>query len=257
MMLSKLNAKTVEELVKSGTRHDDRGLMDFRPIKVETNYVEKAEGSALVTLGKTKVLVGVKLGLGTPFPDTPDEGILITVAELAPMASPHFEPGPPKPESIELARVVDRVVRESKMIELKKLSIEEEKVWMVNLDFYTLDMDGNLFDAAALGACAALRTTKIPKYEDGKIIREERKTPLPVVDKPISCTFAKIGGKLVIDPTELEEMVMSSRFTIGINQKDHVCAMQKGGFGSFNQAELEQAVEEAVRKAKDLRKVLP
>lgn len=257
MMISKLNIKTVEELARSGARLDDRGLMNFRPIKVETNFVEKAEGSALVTLGRTKVLVGLKMSVGEPFPDTPKEGVLITVAELAPMASPEFEPGPPDPVSIELSRIVDRVIRESKMIPFGKLFIEEGKVWIANLDFYALDMDGNLYDAAVLGACAALRTAKMPKYENEKVIYEERKEPFPVVDKAVSCTFAKVGGKLIIDPTEVEEQIMSARLTVGINQKDHVCAMQKGGLSGFSQAEAEQAIDEAVKQAKGLRKVVP
>jgi exosome complex component RRP42 len=257
MMISKLNAKTVEDLVKENSRLDDRGLMDFRPINIQTDYLKKAEGSALVTLGKTKVLVGVKLGTAAPFPDTPKEGVLMTVAELTPMASPHFEAGPPDESSIELSRVVDRVIRESKMIDMEKLFIEEEKVWMVNLDFYPLDMDGNLFDAAVLGACAALRTAKMPKYEDGKVIYEERKDPMPIKDKPISCTFASVGDRVILDPTELEENIMRARFTVGVNQKDHICAMQKGGLGGFSQAELDQAVAETVKQAKKLRKVIP
>lgn len=257
MMLSKLNAKTVEDLARAGNRLDDRGLLNFRPLKIETGYVQKAEGSALVTLGKTKVLVGLKMSVGTPFSDNPTEGVLMTVGELAPMASPEFEAGPPNPASIELSRVVDRVIRESKIIQLDKLFIEDEKVWIANIDFYALDMDGNLYDAAVLGACAALRTAKVPKYEDEKVIYDERTKDFPVKDKAVSCTFAKVGGKLLLDPTELEEEVMSARLTVGIGPNDHVCAMQKGGLSGFSAAEIDQAIDEAVKQTKALRKVVP
>lgn len=255
-MLSKLTVQAVADLVATGTRMDERGLMEFRPVKVETNVVNTAEGSALVNLGATKVLVGVKLSVGIPYPDSPEEGVLITTAELAPMASPKFEPGPPDQNAVELARVVDRVVRESKMIPFEKLFIEEEKVWMVNLDFYSLDMDGNLFDAATLGAVAALRTAKFPKLEDGKLIYEEKKEPLPVVDKPVSVTFAKIQDKLLVDPTDMEEKIMSCRLTLGVNQEDNLCALQKGGLDGFTEAEIGTMVDEAIKQAKKLRKVI-
>jgi len=37
------------------------------------------------------------------------------------MSSPYAEPGPPSEEAIELARVVDRGIRESEMVDLGKL----------------------------------------------------------------------------------------------------------------------------------------
>ncbi len=257
MMISKLNIRTVEDLARAGTRLDDRGLLDMRPVKIETGYVSKAEGSALVTLGRTKVIVGVKLSVAEPFADNPNEGVLMTVGEMTPMASPEFEPGPPAPASIELSRVVDRVIRESKMIQLDKLFIEEDKVWMANVDFYALDMDGNLYDAAVLGAVAALRTAYVPKYEDEKVLYGEKDKDFPASEKATSCTFAKLGGRLAIDPTDIEEQIMSARLTVGIGPKDHICAMQKGGLSGFTAAEIDQAIDEAVKQAKALRKVIP
>ncbi len=260
-MLSKLTKQTVEDLAKQGMRVDGRGLLDRRPFTIKTGVIKSAEGSAWVTLGNTVVLVGVKMKPSEPYPDTPNEGVLVTTAEMAPIASPTFESGPPSPESIELARVVDRVIRESKMIDVTKLAVPDSEglVWMINLDFYTLDMDGNLFDAAALGAVAALKTAKIPGYdpETGKVLYDERKDPLPVVDTPVSCTFAKLGDKIALDPTEMEEDVMSARLTIGITSKGEICAMQKGGRGYFTMDELKWMAEEAVKQAEKTRKELP
>ncbi len=74
--LAKLEQKTVRDLILKGKRIDDRGLMDYRPLTIMLGTIEKANGSAQVYLGKTKVLAGVKVQVGTPFPDTPNEGIL-------------------------------------------------------------------------------------------------------------------------------------------------------------------------------------
>ena len=91
--------------------------------QIETNCVNKAEGSARVKIGNTQVIVGIKMDLGEPFPDTPDCGVLSTAAELIPLASPDFEAGPPQRDAIELARVVDRGVRESEVVDIHKLVI--------------------------------------------------------------------------------------------------------------------------------------
>ena len=55
---------------------------------------------------------------------------MMTSTELAPLADQSFDPGPPREQSIELSRVVDRGIRESRMIDFEALCIEEgEKVW--------------------------------------------------------------------------------------------------------------------------------
>jgi exosome complex component RRP42 len=145
------------ELIMKGKRMDERKFEDFREIKIEKDIIEKAEGSARVKIGETEVIVGIKLNTGEPFPDTPEEGILIVNAEFTPLASPDFESGPPGENAVELARVVDRGIRESKCIEVEKLCITpKEKVWMMFVDIHIINDQGNLLDAAALAAIVAL-----------------------------------------------------------------------------------------------------
>ncbi|MEM5804572.1 MAG: RNA-binding protein, partial [Candidatus Aenigmatarchaeota archaeon] len=96
----------------SKVRLDGRSFDQFREVSIETNVVTSAEGSARVKIGNSLVLAGVKMDVMEPYPDTPDEGNLVVDAELLPIASPDFEPGPPDEHAIEIARVVDRGIRE-------------------------------------------------------------------------------------------------------------------------------------------------
>lgn len=252
-----MSEEYIVNLVKKGKRIDGRGPLDYRQIKIETGIVPKAEGSALVELGKTKVLVGIKMETATPFPDTPDEGILIVNAEFAPIANPEFEPGPPGEEAIETARLVDRLVRESKMIEMDKLAIKEgERVWGVFIDIHILNDEGNLLDASAIGAVAALYNTKIPKYEDDQVIRGEYTGNLPVRYKPIMVTLAKIANNYVVDPNYLEEKVASTRLAIGIRDDDTICAVQKRGSGTIKFSDIERLLDIAIEKSKEIRSLL-
>ncbi len=257
-IISEVKRDFIVDLLRSKKRVDNRAFDEYRPIVVEPGISGRAEGSSLVKIGDTQVMVGVKLAIGTPFSDMPDTGVMMTNAELNPLASPRFEKGPPGEDTIELARVVDRVIRESKCIGLEKLCITEgEEVWMVFIDAHILDYDGNLFDATTLGAISALLNTRFPKVEDGRIIYTEKTNEkLPVRDKPIETTFVKIDGDIVLDPILDEELVLDARITIGTNEKGEMCAMQKGGSGTFTQDEIIDLVNKSREKAKDLRKLI-
>lgn len=246
-----LKREYLEKISSEGTRIDGRKFDEMRELKVTTNFVPRAEGSAEVRLGNTRVVVGVKVEQGTPFPDTPNSGILTTNAELLPMASPTFESGPPNQNAIELARVVDRGIRESKMIDLDKLVIEEgEKVWVVFIDIDIIDYDGNLIDACSIGAVAALMEAKVP----GSKVAGSKDFPLPVNHVPVMTTFAKIGSSLVVDPSLEEEEVANARISVSTNEEGHVVAMQKGLAGSITEEELIYAVETSIKLGKNIRK---
>lgn len=260
-IVPEITRKSITELIKNGERADGRAPDEYRDISVEVGVVDKAEGSARVKIGKTQIMIGIKTQIGEPFPDTPNVGVLMTNSELLPMASPTFEPGPPDERSVEMARVVDRCLREGKVLDLEKLCIiEGKKVWMIFLDLHVLDYDGNLIDAAVLGSVAALMNTKIPtaRVEDDEIIKDdENKTPLYINEKPLMSTFAKIGDELIADPSLEEENIMGARISIGMREDGSICAMQKGGEEPFTKEQVMKAVGLATEKTKELREHLP
>jgi exosome complex component RRP42 len=253
---------SVTNLVNNGERVDGRGFDQYRDISLETGVISKAEGSARVKIGKTHIVIGAKPQIGAPFPDTPNVGVFMTNSELLPMAAPNFEPGPPDERSVELSRVTDRCIREGKVIDLEKLVIiPGEKVWMIFLDMHIIDYDGNLMDAAALGCMAALMTTKIPTAtceDDEVLIDYENMQSLPINNKALNCTFAKIGNEMVVDPSRQEEEIMTARLSVGIRLTDNsICSMQKGGERPLNLEEVENTIKRAQEITKELSKYLP
>lgn len=222
----------IMKIMENGKRIDQRGFKEIRNVEIENNPISSAEGSAMVKVGNTKVLAGVKMEVGEPYPDTPDEGVLVVNVEFLPLALEEFEPGPPDENAIEVARVVDRIIRESNCIEVEKLKINENLVWCIFIDIDVLDQDGNLIDTAALAAIKALMNTKIPKVdENGNINRDEKGAALPLRYIPCPITLAKIGKFIVVDPCLVEENVLDARVTFGMleNKGIKFCAMQKGG----------------------------
>ena len=254
----KVQDEFIQALAADGKRADGRGLEDFRKIEVDINPLEKPEGCARVKFGDTEVFAGVKMGMGTPFPDKPDEGVLIVSAELSPIASESFELGPPREPAIELARVVDRGIRESKAIDTKKLCITPgEKVWSVFLDLIIINHSGNLIDACSLAAITALRNAKLPVLEGDKVnFMEKTDTPLPITAFPIEVTVHRLdGGALIVDPTLDEEQATRARLTVSTIENGNVTALQKGG-APLTPEEIERAITIAASKGKELRKLV-
>jgi len=258
-LITRVRQKQIGQAIDAGKRLDGRGLGDYREFTIEEGLIERAEGSARIHLGKTDVLVGVKIATGEPFPDTPNDGVLTVNAELVPLASATFEPGPPDENSVELARIVDRGIRESKAIDTGKLVIEAgKKVFVVFVDVYVLNHDGNLIDASALAAVSALVNTKMPNYaiEEGEVKIKPGYSPLPLKSHPITVTIALINGKFVADPWVEEEKVMDARISIAVNDEGNICAIQKGGSGFFTPQQIIEASKFAQEKAAELRKKL-
>ncbi len=250
-VVSEIKRGYIYRLAELGKRIDGRRFDEHRPLIIEKSPISSAEGSARVKLGKTDVLIGIKMEPGEPYPDTPNSGVMTTSAEMGPVASPTFESGPPGEDAIELARVTDRAIREGEVIDLEALCIEpEKKVWIVFIDIHVLDYDGNLFDACQFGALAALSSTIVPaeKFGLGKDF------PLKIQHYPVSVTFAKIRDKILCDPGLDEEKIADARITISLDENNNIRAVQKGLRGGFSQEEIKKIINMAVQITPTLRK---
>jgi exosome complex component RRP42 len=254
-VIRKSKKELLKAFLKNNKRVDGRDYFEYREINVVKDPIPNAEGSALVSVGSTQILAGIKLEIVEPFPEEPNRGALITNAELLPLASAKFEPGPPDENSIEFSRVVDRAIRSSECIEMEKLFIEEGKVFGVFIDLYVLDYGGNLFDPALLAASIALKHCRLPKVEDGKIIRTEIKGKLPTKDLPVSCTFSKLDQYWLLDPDHDEEIASDAELIVSTT-KNYVCSLQKRGIGSFKKSDVLNIIDIAFKKGNMLRKYL-
>lgn len=245
--------------LEAGVRLDGRRLDEFRPIKVEVDVSSTAEGSALVTAGDSQIMAGVKMGLGKPYPDTPDSGVLMVGVEMTPMANPEFESGPPGIDAIESARVIDRGIRESHAFDAKSLCVEPgEKVWMVQCDVVPIDFDGNLIDLGGFASLAALLTARFPFSDaDGKVDYHKRSEKKLALDRlPLPVTVAKIGSSLLVDLTQEEEKALDARLTVTVLADGKLCALQKGGDAPLTIDDIKRMVDLAKQKSQELRKIL-
>lgn len=263
LLIPKIKYSAILNVISKGFHVDRRSIMEYRQLNITYNVAPNADSSVLLRLGNTQILAGIKLEIGQPFPDNPDEGVLIVNAEYIPAASPVYEPGPPDEDAIELARIIDRSLRESRAIALDKLVITPGKrVWSLWVDIYVLDYDGNLIDASMLASMAALANTYIPYYEVDqttgsiRIDRNKKIMPLPINKYVATVTINKIGEYMVIDPTGEEEAIASSSITFSVSEDNYIVGIQKRGMGTFSTDEIEKALDVALNKGKEMIELL-
>ncbi|WP_069806497.1 exosome complex protein Rrp42 [Vulcanisaeta thermophila] len=261
-VIPKLKQEALRKMATQGVRIDNRPLNAYRNLSIRVGVLRTADGSSLVSLGDTKVMAGVKVDVGKPFEDTPDEGALIVNLEISPTASPDVEPGPPDENAVEMARVVDRAIRHSGFIDFKSLSIVTGKhAWFLWVDLYVLNHDGNIIDASTIAAVTALASTSLPKVEldpSGNILRIDRtsRSPLKVnMDRmPLTITHAKMENMLIVDPTREEEELSDGIYVIGISGSN-IVAIQKVT-GAFTTDEINSMISNSLNQYQRLREAV-
>ena len=252
MALNKLTRKYICKEILEDKRIDNRNKEEYRKIEIEKNPILNAIGSCKLKIGNTEVICGIKGDIGIPYPDSPDEGVIITSVEYAPLAGKEIEAGRPDENMVELSRVVDRGIRESHCIDLKKLCIEENnEIWKINIDCYILNHDGGLIDACTLACVLALHFAKMPKKDE-----DEKNKEFPINDFPISITTRKYKTKIILDSTKDEEECFKPRLTTTFTKDGNICAMQKGDYGGFSVEEINKIIDLSSKKEKEIRKIV-
>lgn len=258
-ILKIIKSDKARKLLAEGKRFDNRDLLDIRNLEIKRNVMKSADGSAWVKLGNTEIIAGVKFAVGTPYTDSPDEGSIVINLEMSGIASADIDTGPPSIDAMEYGRVVDRVIRSSECIDFKDLNIVTgEKSFIVYVDCYTLNADGNLIDAGQYAAMAALLDCKIPKLDENNniILKEYSDKKLKIDTKKIaaSFTFCKSENRLFADATEVEELASDTRFSVGIVGNDVVSYHKGGGNGTIKIDEINQIMDMAAKKYSEIKK---
>ncbi|KAK6930462.1 Exoribonuclease, phosphorolytic domain 1 [Dillenia turbinata] len=253
--------KFIQTALLSDLRIDGRGPFDFRALTIKFG---REDGSSEVQLGQTHVMGFVTSQLVEPYRDRPNEGSLSIYTEFSPMADPSFEAGRPGEFAVELGRIIDRGLRESRAVDTESLCVLAGKlVWSIRIDLHILDNGGNLVDASNIAALAALLTFRRPEVTLGGddnqeviVHPPEVREPLPLIlhHLPIAVTFAFFGddNTVVIDPTHFEEAVMGGRMTATLNANGDICAIQKAGGDGVIQSVIMQCLRIASVKAADI-----
>ncbi|KIH59246.1 prefoldin, alpha subunit [Ancylostoma duodenale] len=256
--LSTCERKFILEGFAENQRLDGRTLNDFRQVKL----VVGAEcGTALCTMGDTKVLCAVSASLTEPRATRPNKGFVAVDVDMSPMGNPANEHNRLGERGLELTRLLELVLRDSRCIDVESLCVRAHKeVWKLRVDVRVLDDDGALLDCASVAAVAALyhfRRPNVTVEPNHTIIHSEYEqalVPLNIYHMPIcvSFGFTKAGNYVVIDPTDKETQCLYGCLVIACNKRREVCALHQSTNLILSTSTIEACVKRAMQRAVDL-----
>ncbi|CAG2100717.1 unnamed protein product [Medioppia subpectinata] len=191
-------------IAKQNLRSDGRKFDDFRPVLLNCDSVGTANGSAMIRFGNSAVICGITTEVIEPNIETPDEGSVEINVRLPAYCSPKYCMTDSTNDLLVLTQTLKDVVKQSKLIDLKKLCILEAKfAWSLNIELICLNNAGNLLDLCVTAIVAALHSCLLKKTivsEDNKISYEKNTEPVEVTTYPISTTFSIINGYHSLHP---------------------------------------------------------
>ena len=202
-------------------RKDGRAPLEMRPLSIQTGYNLYAEGSALVELGHTKVLVTVSLTDGVPRHVKPREGWLMTEYNLLPRSTKERKERERQKLSgrtAEIQRFMGRAFRA-----VLDLSLLPGKTVVIDAD--VLQADGGTRVASLIGGYAALHQAL------DKMVRSGALDEWPLQE------FAAISlgwfgeERILLDLTHVEDENAWADLTVVATQEGEVIEVHGGGEG--------------------------
>ncbi|XP_066555886.1 exosome complex component RRP43 isoform X2 [Amia ocellicauda] len=256
--------KTAEPLeyhrsfLKENCRPDGRELGEFR-----TTTLNIADGSALVKIGNTTIICGIKGELTAPPVDTPNKGYIVPNVDLPPLCSSRFRPGPPGEQAQAASQFIADVIESSQVMHREDLCIEKGKLcWVLYCDIMCLDYDGNILDACIIALLAALKNVQLPdvhinKETDLAEVNPKQKTQLNVTKNPVGSSFAIFDDTVIIvDPTAEEENLSTGMITIVTDEDEKLCAVHKPGGTELSGEKLQDCISRAMTRNREVSKLI-
>ncbi|KAJ8596856.1 hypothetical protein M405DRAFT_756868 [Rhizopogon salebrosus TDB-379] len=252
----------LERFIAEKFRPDGRTFDEWRNVSVNVGSISTADGSALVRMGDTTIVCGVKAEIAEPDLDLPDQGFLVPNLDLPAICSPKFKPGPPTEEAQVLSDRLNEALITSGVLSLSSLCIHPGKaVWTLYVDATCINYDGNAFDATLLAMLAALRNTTLPKatYEEetGRTTcSRKNRLPLQLERNFASMSFGVLETSHVLsDPTAFEEPLMDVTLTVIVDDREQLISTSESG-AAISQETLLQCISRAKERASQLQKLL-
>jgi ribonuclease PH len=179
-------------VTRSTPRPDGRKPAELRPVSIETGVARHAEGSALITLGHTKVLCAASIEERVPaFLKGSGSGWVTAEYGMLPRATHtrsarEAAQGKQGGRTLEIQRLIGRSLRS--VTELRGIG---ERT--ITLDCDVLQADGGTRCAGITGACVALAMALAKLSRDGRIAR------WPLRETVAAVSVGICAGQAVLD----------------------------------------------------------
>ncbi len=218
------------ELMINGKRIDGRSSGDLRPIKIESNVIKNASGSAYIEWGKNKILAAV-YGPREALPKhtaDPEKAVIKCRYSMAPFSSleEHGRSGPNR-RAIEISKVTKEVFEN--VVVLQDFPGSE-----INIYIEVLQSDGGTRAAGITAAAVALASSGIP-----------------MTDLPYAVSAGKVGDEVILDLDKLEDNYSDADMPMAIAPiQNKILLLQMDG--TMSSADIKKAVSMILESGKTI-----
>ena len=218
-------------------REDGRGPRDLRPVKYETGYLEWAEGSCLLEMGKTRVLCAASYEASVPrFLQGTGRGWVTAEYGMLPRSTSERTPreaskGRPSGRTQEIQRLIGRSLRAVSNLS----ALKETTIW---IDCDVLQADGGTRTAAITGGYIALALALRNLKERGIVAGDV------LVDSVAAVSAGIVGGEAVLDLDYGEDSKAEVDFNVVMTGSGSLVEVQGTAEGEpFSRQQLDAMVE--------------
>lgn len=227
-------------------RPEGRALDALRPVRIETGVLKFAEGSALISLGDTRVLVAASVeNRVPPFKKDSGEGWLTAEYAMLPRATHtrnqrEVSQGKPSGRTAEIQRLIGRSLRAA--IDLTALPDRT-----LTLDCDVLQADGGTRTAAVTGAYVAAVLAL------GRLALTRDITTWPIRDQIAAVSVGIVGGTPRLDLEYVEDQVAEVDMNVVATAGGALVEIQgTGEKRSFRREEMDALVDLAFKGIAEL-----
>jgi len=213
--------------VKEFTRHDGRALDELRPIKMQVGLLDKADGSAYIEHGRTKVLVAV-YGPRDVHPRhlaSPEGAILRCRYHMAPFSTEERKNPAPSRREIELSKVIREALAPAAFLD--------------SFPRTAIDIFAEVLQADGGTRCASITACSLALADAG----------IPLRDLVASCAAGKYGGRILLDLDNVEDQEGEADLPVALLPAfDEVSLLQMNGL--LTEEEFSEAFNLALKGCK-------
>lgn len=227
-------------------RPEGRALDALRPVRIETGVLKFAEGSALISLGDTRVLVAASVeNRVPPFKKDSGEGWLTAEYAMLPRATHtrnqrEVSQGKPSGRTAEIQRLIGRSLRAA--VDLTALPDRT-----LTLDCDVLQADGGTRTAAVTGAYVAAVLAL------GRLAMTRDITTWPIRDQIAAVSVGIVGGTPRLDLEYVEDQVAEVDMNVVATAGGSLVEIQgTGEKRSFRREEMDALVDLAFKGIAEL-----
>lgn len=264
-ILGEAEKRYITHGVQDDLRNDGRNCEDYRHIDLEVGIIAHTHGSSRLRIGNTELLIGVKVELGKPLPNLPDQGTVEFHVDCSPNATPQFQGRGGDELSAIITSLLTRAYNNKAAIKLEKLCIiPGQHCWVMHVDVLILECGGNLLDAVSVAVMAALYDTSVPKLtvtqgDEGEVEINLPDDPLDSESLnttycPMFITLSKIGQRHIVDATAEEEACCLASLTMAVTKNGRCMALRKERSGSLDPESICEMIDTGKRVGEQLQK---